>query len=196
MTNSSTKLVVGLGNPGPKYENTRHNIGFMVARKLLALVSADSVKAKFEGEFAEGTAGGCKALVLCPTTYMNSSGKSVKKALEFYKLSPADVLVICDDMNLALGQLRIRAKGSSGGQKGLGDIIRLLCTEDVPRLRIGIDPAPPGWDVPDYVLSKFKRSEEDTVEKAVELAAHASVDWITQGIDYCMNQYNSKKNSH
>lgn len=192
--NSSIRLVVGLGNPGSKYENTRHNIGFMVARKLLAMVAADGVKTKFEGEIAEGSVGSTKTLVLCPTTYMNSSGKSVRKALDFYKLSPSDVLVICDDMNLTLGQLRIRGKGSSGGQKGLGDIIRLLGTEDVPRLRVGIDPPPPGWIVTDYVLSKFKRSEEDTVANAVENAAHAAVDWVTHGIDHCMNHFNTKKN--
>ena len=187
------KLVVGLGNPGSKYENTRHNIGFMVAAKLATMIGADGVRVRFEGEFTEGTVGGVKALVLCPTTYMNSSGKSVRKALDFFKLAPADVLVICDDMNLPLGQLRIRGKGSSGGQKGLGDIIRMLGTEDVPRLRIGIDSPPPGWAVPDYVLSKFKKGEKAEVDQAVETAAHAAVDWIGQGLAACMNQYNVKK---
>lgn len=187
------KLVVGLGNPGSKYENTRHNIGFMVAAKLATMIRADGVRVRFEGEFTEGMVGSVKALVLCPTTYMNSSGKSVRKALDFYKLSPADVLVICDDMNLPLGQLRVRGKGSSGGQKGLGDIIRMLGTEEVPRLRIGVDSPPPGWAVTDYVLSKFKRGEEADVGHAIESAAHAAVDWIGQGVAYCMNQYNVKK---
>lgn len=187
------KLVVGLGNPGSRYENTRHNVGFMVAERLLPMIGATSARANFDGELAEGTVGSEKVLVLRPTTFMNASGRSVRKTLDFYKLMPADVLVICDDLNLPLAQLRVRSKGSSGGQKGLADIIRLLGTEDVPRLRIGIDPPPVGFAVPDYVLSKFKRGEENDVDRATELAAHAAVDWMTHGIQYCMNQYNNRK---
>lgn len=187
------KLVVGLGNPGSRYAETRHNVGFMVAARLVVMMGADGVRNRFSGEVAEGRIGGEKAAVLCPGIYMNASGQSVRKALDFYKLLPADVLVICDDMNLPLGQLRIRAKGSSGGQKGLADIIRQLGTEEVPRLRIGIDPAPPGWAVPDYVLSKFRPGEQEPVQQAIELAAHAAYDWGANGIDYCMSHYNVKK---
>jgi PTH1 family peptidyl-tRNA hydrolase len=187
------KLVVGLGNPGSRYQDTRHNIGFMAARHLVAMIGNPGVRGKFDGEVAEGVVDGVKAVVLCPSTFMNASGRSVRKAVDFYKIEPADVLVICDDLNLPLGQLRIRAKGSSGGQKGLNDIIRLLGTDEVPRLRIGIDPPPPGFAVVDYVLSKFGRGEEKEVQRAVELAAHASIDWIVRGIQHCMNQYNVKK---
>lgn len=188
-------MIVGLGNPGSRYQNTRHNVGFMAAAKLLPMIGSPAIKSRFDGDVAEGVVDGTKMIVLCPATFMNASGQSVRKALEFYKLEPADVLVICDDMNLPLAQLRIRAKGSSGGQKGLADIIRLLGTEEVPRLRIGIDPPPPGWAVPDYVLSKFRRSEEDQVEWSVHTAAHAATDWVVHGMNYCMNQYNVKKPS-
>jgi PTH1 family peptidyl-tRNA hydrolase len=126
---------------------------------------------------------------------MNCSGQSVRQAVDFYKLQPADVLVVCDDLNLPLGQLRVRGKGSSGGQKGLADIIRQLGTEEVPRLRIGIDSPPAGWDVADYVLSSFKRTEYDQVNRAVETGAHAALVWLQQGLLACMNQYNVKQSS-
>ena len=187
------KLIVGLGNPGRKYAETRHNVGFMVAAQLLPMIGAAGVKAKFEGELAEGHLENEKIAVLCPSTFMNASGQSVRKAVDFYQLEPTDILVVCDDLNLPLGKLRVRGSGSSGGQKGLGDIIRHLSTEQFPRLRIGIDPAPPGWAVPDYVLSKFRKGEEKVVEEATSLAAHAAADWATRGIDYCMNYYNVKK---
>lgn len=186
------KLVVGLGNPGRRYTETRHNVGFMVAGKLVGFVGGSAPRTRFDGELSEGTVDGEKVAVLCPSTYMNASGKSVRKAVDFYKLTPANVLVVCDDMNLPLGRLRIRAKGSAGGQKGLADIIRHLQSEEFPRLRIGIDPPPNGWAVPDYVLSKFKRSEQAEVETATERAAYAAVDWVRHGMEYCMNQYNAK----
>lgn len=189
------KLVVGLGNPGSRYSGTRHNVGFMTAAKLVSMVGAAGVKTRFEGDVAEGQIDSEKLVVLCPLTFMNASGQSVRKAFDFYKLTPADVLVVCDDINLPLGQLRIRGKGSSGGQKGLADIIRCLGTEAVPRLRIGIDPPPPGWAVPDYVLSKFRRGEQGEIERATELAAMAAADWVTQGLDHCMSRYNVKKST-
>lgn len=190
---SSLKLIVGLGNPGRRYEQTRHNVGFMVAAKLAPMIGAGSVKQKFLGELVEGQLDGMKTAVLCPGTFMNASGQSVRQAFDFYRLTPADVLVVCDDLNLPLAQLRIRGKGSSGGQKGLADIVRHLASEEIPRLRIGIEPAPPGWAVPDYVLSKFRKSEAKEVEAATTQAAYAAVDWVTRGIGYCMNHYNVKK---
>lgn len=191
------KLVVGLGNPGRRYYETRHNVGFMVAEALLPMIGVQnskdrSVKDRFDGEFVEGQIDGHRVGILCPKTFMNSSGTSVRKAVDFYKLPPSEVLVICDCMSLSLGQLRIRSQGSSGGQKGLGDILRHLGTESVPRLRIGIDPAPPGWAVPDYVLSKFRASEMPKVRHAVEMAADAVCCWVLDGIDVCMNRFNVK----
>lgn len=193
------KLVVGLGNPGRKYQQTRHNVGFIVAAKVAALTAAGTARNRFEAEVAEGTlvgqAGAEKLVVLCPQTYMNASGKSVRKALDFYKLSPVDVLVICDDLNLPVGRLRIRAKGSAGGQKGLADIIRHLGTESVARLRIGINPPPPGWDAADYVLGKFTSEDKDEIESVTDRAAQAAIQWAREGTGFVMNRYNADPNA-
>ena len=116
-------------------------------------------------------------------------------ARNFFKLDDADVLIICDDFNLSLGKLRCRAKGSSGGQKGLQDIFRCLGSEQLPRLRIGIGAPPDGWDVADYVLSKFRSDEEELIRQAVVRAADAAVDWVREGIQVCMNRYNADSTS-
>jgi PTH1 family peptidyl-tRNA hydrolase len=187
------KLIVGLGNPGRKYEQTRHNVGFMVAAKVAALIGASPSKVRFEGEIAEGVDRDAdeKLVILWPHTYMNASGRSVRKACDFYKLSPDDLLVICDDLNLAAGRLRLRASGSAGGQKGIADIIRHLGTDSVARLRIGIDRPPQGWDASDYVLGKFANEEKDKIETCTTDAAHAAIDWATKGIAFAMNRYNA-----
>ena len=193
------KLIVGLGNPGRKYEQTRHNVGFMTAAKLAAKISADSPKNRFGGEVAEAlirTAAGEseKIAVLCPTTFMNASGQSVRKAIDFYKLSPDDLLVICDDLNLPTGRLRIRPGGSAGGQKGLADIIRNLDSQSFPRLRIGIDRPPEGWEVTDYVLGKFSSTEKTKIDEATTWAAQAASDWVTHGTAFVANLYNPDLN--
>lgn len=185
------KLIVGLGNPGRKYEQTRHNVGFVVAAELAARVHACPAKVRFEGEVTEGTVDNEKLVILCPHTYMNASGRSVRKACDFYKLTPEDVLVVCDDLNLAAGRIRMRAAGSAGGQKGVADIIRHLGTDEFPRLRIGIDRPPAGWDVSGYVLGKFTEGEKKTFEQATDIAARAAIDWARQGIGFAMNQYNA-----
>lgn len=184
------KLIVGLGNPGRKYEQTRHNVGFMVASKLAALSGAGPSKIRFEGEFAEGGTSQ-KLAILWPQTYMNASGKSVRKACDFYKLSPDNVLVICDDLNLPTGRIRLRARGSAGGQKGLIDIIRHLGTDEFPRLRIGIGQAPQGWEVSNYVLGAFSEQEKDKIEASTTKAAYAAIDWASEGIGFAMNRYNA-----
>ncbi len=187
------KLVVGLGNPGRKYQDTRHNIGFAVAARLLPILGNPAVKKRFGGETAEAVYGGEKVVVLCPETYMNASGSSVRKAVDFYKLDPAgdDLLVICDDMNLAIGRLRFRGNGSAGGQKGLADIIAQLGTDQFSRLRIGIDRPPPHMAVTDFVLSKFSAQQRSLIDEAVETATGAVLQWVISGIQHCMNQYNS-----
>ncbi|QDS92678.1 Peptidyl-tRNA hydrolase [Roseimaritima multifibrata] len=189
------KLVVGLGNPGRRYDQTRHNVGFAMAAEFAKMIGGDSPRGRFDGDWIEGSVEGTKVGLLCPLKYMNASGLSVRQATDFYKLSAADVLVVCDDMNLPLGRLRIRAGGSAGGQKGLADVIRHLATDRVPRLRVGIDPPPSGWNVPDYVLSKFKSSEQATVDQAVQRAAFAAADWVQHDLAFCMNRYNGKDES-
>lgn len=185
------KLIVGLGNPGRKYEQTRHNVGFMAAAKTAALISASPSKIRFEGEWAEGIRDTQKLGILCPHTFMNVSGQSVRKAIDFYKLSTDELLVICDDLNLASGRLRIRPSGSAGGQKGLADIIRHLGTESFARLRIGIDRPPQGWTVTDYVLGKLSGTEQETIDTATTRAAYAAIDWAANGIVFAMNQHNA-----
>jgi PTH1 family peptidyl-tRNA hydrolase len=185
------KLIVGLGNPGRKYEQTRHNVGFMAAAKLASLIGASPSRAQFDGDVADGSSGAEKVIVLCPATFMNASGKSVRKAIDFYKMSPEHLLVMCDDLNLPAGKLRIRPSGSAGGQKGLVDIIRHLGTDDFARLRIGIDRPPPEWDVSDYVLGKFRKDEQDEIETATTRAAYAAIDWVSEGTMFAMNKYNA-----
>ncbi|MGB7347113.1 MAG: aminoacyl-tRNA hydrolase [Pirellulaceae bacterium] len=185
------KLIVGLGNPGRKYEETRHNVGFMVAMKVAALISAPASKERFDGEFAEGVSGIEKLLILCPHTFMNASGQSVRKACDFYKLEIEEILIICDDLNLDSGRLRLRARGSAGGQNGLKDIIRHLDSDAFPRLRVGIGSPPDGWAVTDYVLGKFAKAEQSLIEEATTRAAYAAIDWATKGIGPAMNQYNA-----
>ncbi len=184
------KLVVGLGNPGRKYQGTRHNIGYAILAELARNSAPSSPKHKFHGEAVEADIGGQKALLLSPLTYMNESGLSVAEAKTFYKIPDEDLLVLCDDLNLPLGKLRIRPQGSSGGQKGLDDIIRRLGSDNFPRLRMGIGTPPQGCDWADFVLSKFSPDEIPEIEQAVRRAAEAVAAWARDGIESCMNQYN------
>jgi peptidyl-tRNA hydrolase, PTH1 family len=184
------KLVVGLGNPGRRYEGTRHNIGYAVMAELARRFGGGPPKGRFQGAVVEADLGGQKTLLLSPTTFMNLSGASVQEAKSFFKLAEEDLLIICDDLNLPVGKLRFRARGSSGGQKGLEDIIRRLASEEFARLRIGVGTAPEGWDWANYVLSKFTAEEQPVIEQAVRLAADAVAVWAREGIEFCMNQYN------
>jgi len=187
------KLIVGLGNPGRKYQETRHNVGFEIAAALMAPLGNPSIKKRFDGESAEAVYQGEKVVVLCPDTYMNASGTSVRKAVDFFKLDPSgdELLVVCDDMNLALGRLRFRKDGSAGGQKGLADIIAKLGTSQFSRLRFGIDRPPGEMEVVDFVLSKFAAQHRKVVDDAIGLAAGAVLQWVVSGVSHCMNQYNA-----
>jgi len=185
------KLVVGLGNPGSQYAGTRHNIGFDVLSRVAVRWNAASPRTKFQGEASEVAIGTEKVLLLWPLTFMNVSGSSVLAARDFYKLPHADLLVICDDLNLPPGKIRLRAKGSSGGQKGLEDIIRRLGSDDIPRLRIGIGAVPAGRAATGYVLGKFTTEEQELIAPAVIKAAEAVEAWVKQGLAACMNQYNA-----
>ena len=183
-------MVVGLGNPGVKYEKTRHNIGFDCLNGLLAKMGSPSLQAKFEGQFAKGRIGQRDVCMVWPLTFMNCSGRCVAQFARFYKIETQNILVICDDLSLPLGKLRIRKSGSSGGQKGLNDIIQSLGTLEVPRLRIGIDPTPEHWETSDYVLSKFSASERAIVDDGLSKAVNAVTCWLIDGIDVAMNGFN------
>lgn len=185
------KLVVGLGNPGRKYEGTRHNVGFIVLNELARRHDAARPKANFQGEISETELHGQKTLLLWPQTFMNLSGASVLAARDFYKLENSELLIVCDDFNLPLAKVRMRPEGSAGGQKGLDDVILRLGTEAVPRLRIGVGPLPANWDPADFVLSRFTKEELPEIEPAVARAADAVEDWTRLGIAECMNRYNA-----
>jgi PTH1 family peptidyl-tRNA hydrolase len=185
------KLVVGLGNPGPKYDGTRHNIGYTVVDYLAAAPGVGKWRSRFQSSVAEAVEGSEPVLLMKPETFMNLSGRAVREAVDFYKLGPADLLVVCDDIALPLGKLRARARGSHGGQKGLLSVQELIGTQEYSRLRIGVGSPGEHWDAADYVLSRFKSAERKVVEDAIAQAAQAVLVWVREGVDACMNRFNA-----
>lgn len=185
------KLVVGLGNPGSKYEGTRHNVGFEVIDRLAQGGRGARFTSKFDGLLAEAEIDFRRVLLLKPQTFMNLSGRSVRAAAQFYKLDPAsDLLVVCDDLSLPLGKLRLRPKGSDGGQKGLRDIAAQLGTSDYARLRVGIGENGP-IDAADYVLTRFRAAERTAIDDTLIAATQAVAVWVTQGLEASMNRFNA-----
>lgn len=184
------KMIVGLGNPGKKYEDTRHNIGFEVLGELARRWQADTPREKHQALVSSASYHQEKVLLVAPQTYMNLSGVSVRLATDFFKLPGTDLLVTCDDFNLPLGMLRTRAQGSAGGQNGLDNIIQQLGTQEFARLRIGIGPVPEHYNAADFVLSKFAKNERDDVDQTVRRAADAVECWIAKGTTETMNQFN------
>ena len=187
------KIIVGLGNPGKKYDKTRHNVGYQFLEALIDHwnMPRDVFTKKFEAVCYETEREGQKILLLAPTTFMNLSGRSVRAASVFYKIPPADILVVCDDLNLPCGKLRLRAEGSAGGQKGLQNIIDQLATQAVPRLRIGIDRPPENFDTVNYVLGRFSQKEAGFIEDSLPAAISAVNLWIREGLGPAMNQVNA-----
>jgi peptidyl-tRNA hydrolase, PTH1 family len=186
---ATIKLVVGLGNPGSKYQGTRHNVGFELVDLLARGTSEVRFCRKFDGQLAEIEIDYRRVLLLKPETFMNLSGRSVGDAMRFYKLPPSDLLVVCDDLSLPVGKLRLRPGGSDGGQKGLRDIAAHLGTDQFPRLRIGIGDHN-DLDAADYVLSRFRSTERKNIDDALILASQAVAVWSAQGIDAAMNRFN------
>jgi PTH1 family peptidyl-tRNA hydrolase len=162
-----------------------------VAAEIAHRASISAARVRFDGDFQEVQFDQQRFAVLCPGTFMNASGRSVRQAVDFYRLDAAEVLVVCDDLALPIGKLRLRARGSAGGQKGLADILRAMGTEAVPRCRIGIGAPPPVMDAADFVLSRFTREEQSIIDSAVQRAADAAFDWVRFGIDQCMSRYNA-----
>lgn len=185
------KLIVGLGNPGPRYADTRHNVGFVVADLLAKRwrTAVDAYDKRFEGLLGEAQRGDERIFLLKPMTFMNLSGRSVAAFVRFYKLAAADVLAIYDDMDLPVGRIRVRTSGSAGGQKGMVDILRHLGTQDVARIRIGIGRVH-GAATVEHVLSKFDSRDRDDVESALGQAADAAECWISDGPVAAMNRFN------
>ena len=186
-------LIAGLGNPGKEYENTRHNAGFLVLDTLAQKLGADLSERKHRALCGKAVIGGQKVILLKPQTYMNSRGESIRAAADYYKVPPEDILVVYDDISLAPGQLRIRAKGSAGGHNGIKSIIAHLGTQEFPRVKVGIGEKPPRMDLADYVLGHFSSGEKKIMEEAAKEAADAICEIVNVGIEQAMNDHNRRK---
>ncbi len=187
-------LVVGLGNPGSKYDNTRHNAGFRALESYCARSGCRINKMKFKALVGEATLGGARVLLMKPQTFMNLSGESVRDAAAFYKIPPARIIVLSDDISLDVGTLRVRPKGSAGGQNGLKNIIYHLGSEDFPRVKIGVGKKPhPDYDLAAWVLSKFTADEQKAIDKACADAVDAAACVIAEGCAAAAQKFNGRR---
>ena len=186
-------LIVGLGNPTKEYERTRHNAGFDAVDMLADKLNVTVAERKHKGLCGKGMIGGEKVILLKPQTYMNLSGESVRSAADFYKIDPEHIIVMYDDIDLDVGKLRVRARGSAGGHNGIKNIIAHLGTQEFPRVRIGVGAKPDRMDLADYVLGRFSQVERPVMEDAFEEAAEAAIAVVEDGIDAAMNRFNRKK---
>ncbi len=183
-------LAVGLGNPGKGYANTRHNAGFIMLEALAKDAGVELTRAKFKSLTAEATFGDAKVLLMFPQTYMNLSGQAVAEAAKFYKIPPERILVFSDDISLPVGQVRVRRKGSDGGQKGLRNITELIGSSEFPRIRVGVGAKPhPEMELADWVLSRFSSDELKQMNEAAEKAVGAAKLVFAGDIERAMNLY-------
>lgn len=187
-------IIVGLGNPTPEYEGTRHNVGFEVIDALARKYNIDVDTKKHRAYIGKGMIEGQKVILAKPQTYMNLSGESVRSLLDYYKVDEEqELLVIYDDISLGVGQIRIRAKGSAGGHNGIKNIIAYLGGQVFPRIKVGVGEKPPKWDLADYVLGHFSKEEQEQMEEGYEHAVCAVKEIVTGNIEAAMNEYNRKK---
>ncbi len=185
-------LVIGLGNPGIQYENTRHNVGFMTVDLFIKENGGEFNKHKFEAVFGECSVGKSRVLVAKPQTYMNNSGRAVTQIAAFYKIPLDKVIIIFDDISLDIGKIRMRRNGSHGGHNGMKDIIELFGNSNIYRIKIGVGQKPhPDYDLADWVLSRFPDSDKENLDAALIKAAKATKEIISRGIDSAMNKYNN-----
>lgn len=186
-------MIVGLGNPGREYENTRHNVGFRVTDLLARQWKTSIDRLKFQALTRQITADGRKLLLVQPQTYMNASGAAVSALASYYKIPPERILVIFDDISLPVGRIRVRRDGSAGGHNGIKSIIQSLGTEQFPRVKVGVGAKPhPDYDLADWVLSSFSAQEEKALAPAIEHAAAAAVLLMEQGVEKAASAYNGK----
>lgn len=185
-------LIAGLGNPGPKYEYTRHNAGFLCIDLLAQQLGVKIDRIKFKSIVADTTIDGRRCLLMKPQTFMNNSGEAVRDAANFYKIPPEHVIILFDDISLPPGKLRIRRKGSDGGHNGIKSIIYLLNSDQFPRVKLGVGSKPhPDYDLADWVLSPFQKDELPRMKEAMEKACEAVRLIVQDDMDHAMNLYNS-----
>ncbi len=184
---------VGLGNPGLEYIDTRHNVGFRVIDRVCAMFGGDVKRSKFSGLWGEVRIGKDRIYVLKPQTYMNRSGESVRKFVGYFKIPPANIVVVHDDLDLPLGRIKLVRKGGAGGHKGVRSIIEALGTEHFPRMKIGIGRPRHGENVEKFVLGPFYPDEREAVEEMIEIAAEGLVMVVEKGLDHAMNVINARK---
>lgn len=184
-------LIVGLGNPGSKYDNTRHNIGFEVIDNISNKYNIDINRQKFKGEYGEGFINNKKVILLKPATYMNLSGESIREVVNFYKISNENIIVIYDDISLDIGRLRIREKGSAGGHNGIKSIILNLSSDVFPRIKVGV--GQPNVNLVDYVLGKFSKEEKEILKESIEAATNSVEQIIKEDVNSAMNKFNGFK---
>ena len=186
-------VIAGLGNPGRKYEQTRHNMGFDTLDVLIDRHQIPGSGVKFDAMYGKGQIGGARAILLKPLLYMNASGAPIRAMCDYYKILPEEeLIVVYDNIDLEPGQIRIRKRGSAGGHNGMKDIIRHLGTQTFTRVKIGVGAKPPGWDLVDHVLGRFSSEERKVVDEAIRRAADAVEMILQDGVDAAMNQYNRK----
>lgn len=186
-------LIAGLGNPSRTYEGTRHNIGFTMIDAIGNKFGIDVTTKKHKALVGRGMIEGMRVILAKPQTYMNLSGESIREITDFYKIEPENIIIIYDDISLDVGQLRIRKKGSAGGHNGVKNIIAHLGTQEFPRIKVGIGNKPEGWDLADYVLSKYTKAEQVALEEASEGVIGAVKLMLMDDIEAAMNKYNAKK---
>lgn len=184
-------LIVGLGNPGKEYDNTRHNIGFEVVDYIAHKYNIELNRVKFKGIYGEGFIANKKVILLKPTTYMNLSGDSIREVMNFYKLAEGEVIVLYDDISLGIGRLRIREKGSAGGHNGIKSIITNLSTDIFPRIKIGV--GQPKGDLVSHVLGKFNKDEQEILKESMEASALAVEIILKEDTKEAMNKLNGFK---
>lgn len=186
-------LIVGLGNPGKQYENTRHNVGFDAVDLLVDEYRVPSSGKQHKAMYGKGVIAGQKVILAKPLTYMNLSGESVRALVDYYKIDPEEeLIVIYDDISLEPGQLRVRPKGSAGGHNGIKNIIAQIGTQVFKRVKVGVGEKPKGYDLADYVLGHFSKEERAVMEDAFERAAEAAVCMMNDSMEHAMNQFNKK----
>ena len=183
-------IIIGLGNPGSRYDNTRHNVGFETIDVISGKYGIKIAKLRHKALLGDGDIEGHRVLLVKPQTFMNLSGESVRDIVDWYKVPTSNIIIIYDDIDIPIGKIRVRPKGSSGTHNGMRSVIYQLQSDEFPRIRIGIGKPPEGWDLADYVLSKFSGDDAKIIQESISKAAEAAVAVIKCGIDAAMNAFN------